>query len=189
MPYCMPRRAGASVALSLFALLTGAAAPAGAAIVQTFDIGDGGSASTIQVDFSNGNGYLFTVHFDGALTGLGALQLMAQEIGVFTLETESYPWGDLVAGIGVAGDYDYGTGDLWPIENYWHYWVQDDSHDWVWSSQGASDRLLFDGSADAWVFGSGAAPQIVPGAPAVVVFALAAPVMGGRGRRRAGARR
>jgi hypothetical protein len=36
---------------------------------------------------------------------------------------------------------------------------------------GASDRILTNGSADAWVFGSGDAPQSVP-APGLAAFAL-----------------
>ena len=36
---------------------------------------------------------------------------------------------------------------------------------------GASDRILTNGSADAWVFGSGDAPQSVP-SPGLAAFAL-----------------
>lgn len=159
--------------LLAFATLAGAAEQAGAAIVQAYEVGQGSTTSTVQVDFANGNGYLFTVHFEGSLTGLGALQLMAAEVPGFTLELQSFPWGELVAGMGVGTDYDFGTGDLWPIENYWHYWVQNDAAEWVWSPEGASDRDLFEGSADAWVFGSPAAPQTVPGAPALAALVCA----------------
>lgn len=156
-------------------------ATAHAEILGSFDAGFGDTASTVQIDFSNGNGYLFTVHHDGTMTGLAALQLLDAQIDGFTFETQSFPWGELVAGFGVNADYEYGTGDLWPIENYWHYWVKDQSGAWVWSSEGASDRVLFAGSADAWVFGTGVPPQIVPGAPA---FAVIAGLMRGTRRRK-----
>jgi hypothetical protein len=168
------RPQGVRVVLLSLATLAGAADRASAAIVQTYEVGQGGTTSSIQVDFGNGNGYLFTVRFDGSLTGLGALQLMAAEVPGFTLELESFPWGELVAGMGVGTDYDFGTGDLWPVENYWHYWVQNDAWEWVWSPEGAGDRQLSQGSFDAWVFGSAAAPQPIPAAPTFAAIAAAA---------------
>ncbi|MBL9140523.1 MAG: hypothetical protein JNK53_01540 [Phycisphaerae bacterium] len=181
MPHVTARRAGATV-LSLLATFTGAATTASAAIVQSFDVGTGASTSTVQVDFSNGNGYLFTLHYSGSLTGLGALQLMAAEVPSFTLQTDSFPWGELVSGLGVGSDFEYGTGDLWPIENYWHYWVHNDAYEWAWSPEGATDRQLFNGSADAWVFGTGVPPQPIPGAPVLALATLFVRV-GSRSRR------
>lgn len=141
-------------------------------IIQSYSLGTGASVSTVQIDFSNGNGYVFELRYDGELSGFAALQWMAAEAPVFTLQTEVFPWGALVAGIGVGFDYDYGVGDLWPIENYWHYWVTNDADEWTWSDVGASDRMLTHGSADAWVFGSGIPPQTVPGAPAFTLALL-----------------
>lgn len=177
------RPLGATVVLPLFALLAGTAAAARAEIVQTFEVGAGVATSTVQVDFSNGNGYLFTVHHGGSLTGLGALQLFAQAVPGFTLEVETFPFGDLVAGIGIGADYEFGTGDLWPIENFWHYWITDAAGAWTWAPVGAGDRLLTDGSADAWVFGTDQSPQPVPGTPVLSVLALLGAACG-RSRRR-----
>jgi hypothetical protein len=168
------RPLGAPAVLSLAALLAGTAADARAEIVETFVVGTGSATSTVQVDFANGNGYLFTVHHAGGLSGLGALHLFAQAVPGFTLEVETFPFGDLVAGIGVGTDYDYGTGDLWPVENYWHYWITDAAGAWIWAPMGAGDRLLADGSADAWVFGTDQSPQPVPGTPVLSVLALGA---------------
>jgi hypothetical protein len=50
---------------------------------------------------------------------------------------------------------------------------------------GAGDRTLVDGSADAWVFGSSAAPQAVPG-PGVGVVAAGVSCLMRRSRRRKG---
>jgi len=88
------------------------------------------------------------------------------------LQYDVYPFGSFVTGIGLGTDYEYGTGDLWPVENYWHYWTEVDGQ-WQMAMFGASDRTLTDGSKDAWVFGSAAAPQAVP-APGVAAVALLA---------------
>lgn len=194
MPLHTLRRAGAIVlvtpfasfaSLSCLAALWGIASPAAAEIVQTSSVGLGTSTSTIQIDFTNGNGYLFSVHYDAPLTGWSALQLIAGETPGFTLVAEQYPWGAFVTGLGVAGDYEYGTGDLWPdVENYWHYWVQDDAHAWQGAGFGPSDFTLFNGSAEAWVFGSSATPQAVPAGPGAALLACAA-TAALRGRRRA----
>ncbi len=167
------RHIGAPAAFSLFAFLTTGCchSAAHADILQTYEVGVGNNTSTVQIDFSNGNGYLFTLRYSDTLTGLGALQLMASLAPDFTLTTDTFPWGQLVTGLGVATDYEYGTGDLWPIENYWHYWITDDASNWIWAPQGASDRILTNGSADAWVFGTDISPQAVPAAPGVVLMA------------------
>jgi len=44
---------------------------------------------------------------------------------------------------------------------------------WELAMFGASDRALADGSADAWVFGSSAAPQAVPTPGALAQVAVA----------------
>jgi hypothetical protein len=167
------RPIGATASICFSALLTAGLchSAAQAEILQTYDVGSGVNTSTIQVDFSNGNGYLFTLHYSHTLTGLGALQLMASQVQDFTLTTETFPWGELVTGLGAGTDYEYGTGDLWPIQNYWHYWIQDESDSWIWAPQGATDRILTNGSADAWVFGTDISPQAVPAAPGALLLA------------------
>lgn len=165
--------AGGIVAAAL--LLPAASAPA--AIVTEFDVGLGGSTSTVQIDFSNGNGYLLRFHYDGAVTGFDALLAFEAQLPEFTLVTEDFGFGPFVAGLGVLADYEYGTGDLWPVvENYWHYWL-DDGSGWEFALVGASARQLFDGSFDGWVFGSPVPPQPVPGPavwPMVAIAAIAA---------------
>jgi hypothetical protein len=161
---------GAPIVFVSLATLAGTVDVARADIVHSYSLGTGDSVSTVQIDFSNGNGYVVELRYDGELSGFGALQWMAAEIPAFTLHTETFPWGQLVAGMGFGSDYEYGVGDLWPVQNYWHYWVVNDAWEWAWSPEGASDRMLHHGSADAWVFGSDVPPQTVPGAP---VFALA----------------
>lgn len=167
-----------AVAVAAATVLSSSHAVAG--IVASYDIGTGAATSTLQVDFADGDGYLVTLRWDPAtsVTGFDALQRMRDAIAGSVLQYDQYPFGVFVTGIGLGTDYDYGTGDLWPIENYWHYWTKVGGQ-WEMAMFGAGDRLLSDGSADAWVFGSSAVPQAVP-APGALVLLLAAP----RSRRR-----
>lgn len=173
----VPVSDGCSWMLSMasVALAAGLVAPASSAIVVTLETGEGANLSTIQVDFSNGNGYLLEYRWDGSATGFSALEALDQALPEFTLVAEPSPFGPLVSGLGVLGDYEYGTGDLWPaVENYWHYWLKD-SGQWSWAPLGAADRQLFDGSFDAWVFGSSVDPQPVPAPSAMLLLTALAP--------------
>lgn len=152
-----------------------------AGIVATYDIGTGASTSTIQVDFSNGNGYVINLSWSTAPNGFQALQAAMAGIAGAQLQYAVYPFGSFVTGIGLGADYEYGTGDLWPVENYWHYWTEVNGQ-WEMAMFGAGDRTLTEGSADAWVFGSSAVPQAIPAPGAVAVVAMAA--VAGRRRRR-----
>lgn len=154
------------------------ASSSSAAIIASYSVGSGSSTSSVQIDFSNGNGYLFTVRWDEPMNGYQLLQYIDSQLETVSHTAQVFSFGAFVTGIGVGADTEYGEGDLWPIENYWHYWTQD-SGSWQQAMVGASDRTIFNGSFDAWVFGSPVAPQAVP-APG----ALALLVLGMRSRRR-----
>jgi hypothetical protein len=150
-----------------------------AGIVASYDVGTGASTSTIQVDFTNGNAYQVTLRWDTAMNGFDALQAATSAITGAALAYDAYPFGNFVTGIGFDADYEYGNGDLWPVENYWHYWTEVGGQ-WEMAMFGASDRTLTNGSRDAWVFGSSAVPQAVPGPGVVVALMLAARARRGR---------
>lgn len=154
-----------------FAAAAAFAHGANAGIVAEFDVGFGSSTSTVQIDFTNGNGYLLRYHYEHSPSGLDALHAFEAAIPEFTLVTKDFGFGELVTGLGVLRDFEYGTGDQWPaVENYWHYWLQD-SGSWQWAPMGASDRTLFDGSIDGWVFGVPSPPQPVPLPAAAIALA------------------
>ena len=155
-------------------------AVAHAALVGTYSVGEGAKSATLQFDFENGNSHLATVRWDGSLNGFDALQMVASAVPGGQLDFQSFSFGKFVTGIGVGGDYQYGEGDLWPVENWWHYWTAEGSSAFTEAMFGASDRTLADGSRDAWVFGSANAPAVVP-APGA---ALALVALGARRRRR-----
>ena len=154
------------------------ASSSSAAIIASYSVGSGSSTSSVQIDFSNGNGYLFTVRWDEPMNGYQLLQYIDSQLETVSHTAQVFSFGAFVTGIGVGADTEYGEGDQWPVENYWHYWTQD-SGTWQQAMVGASDRTIFNGSFDAWVFGSPVAPQAVP-APG----ALALLVLGMRSRRR-----
>ena len=148
-------------AAAAFAAIAISSSHAFAGIVASYDVGTGASTSTIQVDFTNGNAYQVTLRWDTAMNGFDALQAATSAITGAALAYDAYPFGNFVTGIGFDADYEYGNGDLWPIENYWHYWTEVNGQ-WEMAMFGASDRMLVDGSKDAWVFGSSDVPQAVP---------------------------
>ena len=148
-------------AAAAFAAIALSSSHAFAGVVASYDVGTGASTSTIQVDFTNGNAYQVTLRWDTAMNGFDALQAATSAISGAALAYDAYKFGNFVTGIGFDADYEYGNGDLWPIENYWHYWTEVNGQ-WEMAMFGASDRMLVDGSKDAWVFGSSDAPQTVP---------------------------
>ncbi len=176
----------ASAACAVLAFATSASA----GIIDTFSVGSGASMSTIQIDFANGNGYIINYSWDGAATGWSALLAIDAALTDMAIQYQTFSFGVFLTGISIGADHDYGTGDLWPIENYWHYWTADPTDapgSWTSSMIGATDRVLVDGARDAWVFGSPALPQAVPAPGALVMLAVAG-VLAGRRRRRAHAR-
>jgi hypothetical protein len=150
-----------------------------AGLVATYDVGSGSNSATIQFDFENGNTHVATLRWDGVLNGFEALQMVTGGVSGGRLDYLSFSFGKFVTGIGLGADYQYGEGELWPIENYWHYWTAEGDGAFEAAMFGAADRTLQDGSRDAWVFGSSAAPAAIP-APG----ALGLLVLGGSLRRR-----
>lgn len=161
-------------------------APARSAIIDTFSVGSGASTSTIQIDFANGNGYIITYSWDGPATGWSALLAIDAALADMAIQYQTFSFGVFLTGVSIGADHDYGTGDLWPIENYWHYWTAqptDAPGSWTSSMIGAADRVLTSGARDAWVFGSPALPQAVP-APGAIVTLVFAGALTSRRRRR-----
>jgi len=165
--------------LCVFALSCTVAAGSSAALVSTQTIGSGSKSASLQFDFENGNTHLVNVRWEGSLTGFGALELLAAQATGGRLDFLSFSFGKFVTGIGVGSDYQYGEGELWPIENWWHYWSAEGYAAFTESMIGAADRTLIDGSRDAWVFGSSTTPAAIP-VPGVLAMAALAGLVGRR---------
>ncbi len=155
-----------------------------AAIIGTYSVGAGANSASIQIDQEDGDGYLFNVHWDAAtFTSWNALVEIDTALETLWLTYEDHSWGIFITGITVDGDTDHGTGDQWPIENYWHFWLHDhDTGAWEQAMFGPADRALFNGAQDAWVFGSAIAPQSVPAPGALAITLSSLAVCRGRSR-------
>lgn len=144
-------------------------------LVNRWSVGDGDSSAMIQFDFIEGETYVFDISFDeGSFTGQDALDLLVAETDgpfEFTYDVISYSFGDFLTGVGIDTSYNYGDGTEAPDYNYWAYWTQESGSDWVSSMIGFGDRLLADGAADGWVFGTDAMPSTIPAPPAVALVA------------------
>ncbi|MDG2292411.1 MAG: hypothetical protein P8L37_07105 [Phycisphaerales bacterium] len=137
-------------------------------IIESFDVGEGLFTSTVQIDFANGNGYLFEVRWSsGTTTGWDLMTTIADEVDGFSLDYSTSEWGVFLQGIDAFGDSDWGIGAGWPdVEDYWHYWTKDSAaDDWLFAMVGADVRTVSDGSWDGWVFLSAESPQPI-GVPA-----------------------
>lgn len=150
-----------------------------------WDVGAGSSTAMIQFDFLSGNSYVVDLFFEGSMSGQEALELIAADSTdagfAFDYDVISYSFGDFLVEIELDSDADYGDGSTPPYVDYWHYWTSDASGGWEESMIGFGDRILTDGAADAWVFGTADAPATIP-APATLAILL--PALAGRRRRR-----
>lgn len=158
-----------------FSSLIFSVASASGAIISSFDVGAGANMAVIQFDQEDGDGYLFNVRWDAAAyTSWDALLAIDTALDSVSITYQTLSFGNFLTGVTIDGDTNYGEGDLWPIENYWHFWVRD-TGSWVQAEFGANDRILSNGQSDAWVFGSSTLPQSVPapGALALTLLSLA----------------
>jgi len=162
---------------------------AAAAIIDTVDVGTGLYSSLVQIDFANGNGYAFNVHWqDASTTGWDLLLTIAADLDTVELDYSTSEFGVFLQGIEVMGDVDWGVGAGWPeIEDYWHYWTAEPGEDdWTFAMVGADLRTVSDGSLDGWVFLSPDAPQPLPAPGSLLLLAMAGAC---RRRRRGRSRR
>jgi hypothetical protein len=158
---------------------TGAAAciagTAAADLVGTWTVGTGSSSSFVQIEFGNGNTYLYECLWDGTMTGQGLFELIeGAQTGYFAYEVVSFSFGDALFGITAGGDTDAGFGTPPEYLDYWHYWTREGGGDWNESFVGFGDRAVVDGSWDGWVFDSASAPSVVPAPGTCAILALAA---------------
>ena len=169
-----------------------AASTAHADLIEEFDIGSGLFMSHVQVDFNNGNAYLFNVSYmEDDLSGWDLMLEIAESMDdLVDLDYSESQWGVFLTGIAIGDDHDWGDGSGWPDQDdYWAYWITGSNAqglpmEWASSPVGASDRIVHDGSWDGWTFNidGASAPQPVP-APGVLPCLLLALNRGGRARR------
>ena len=115
------------------------------------------------VNFKDGAVYHFDVKFGtdpgDTITGLSLFDAIEAETTLTTDRLDFGPFGIFIDGIDFDGHANAG---YLGGEDWWHYWNRDGSGPWVFGSTSASFRLLGDGDADGWVYGSAAAPVPEP---------------------------
>jgi dockerin type I repeat protein len=139
-------------------LLLAIAAAVSAAPVE---VGSGVNEAKIYIEWADGFSAEFLIRFGQTeletTTGLALLDLIEAETELLTERTD-YDWGTTIDGITYQehSSAGYGGGDLW-----WHYWTDDTGSrdNWISPWTGASDRIVCQGDADAWIYGHGEVPK------------------------------
>jgi hypothetical protein len=147
------------------------------------DIGLGAHTSDVVIDFGP-QSYDFRVHYSTLnITGEQAIQLI-QANSDLKYVAETFSFGDFITGFSYGG-YSQ-TGDGSGGAGFWKYDLSNDGLTWQSSGQGASSRLLTDGSYDGWLWSqAGHASPILPTAiPEPSSFAAIALLATGLLRRR-----
>ena len=148
--------------LTLIAVLIIATAISAGAAVTSYEYiaGSGTYFASCLIDFG-AHSYLFGYRWDtGTPSGFDMISAI-DAAGDLSLDIKNYGYGDFVNGISYNGDSKIGyAGD----ENWWHYWVSADGETWEMSGEGASSRVISNGTWDGWCYGSAGAPDL-PGVP------------------------
>lgn len=133
-------------------------AGAGASIIEVdFDENTQGlHTAGLLIEWKDGFRAEFAVHFDQqSLTGLQLLEAVERQTDLVVM-TEDSGWGIFVDGLAYQGHSNQGYGGG---EDWWHYWIQDGATQWLSPAFGVSDRVLYDGYRDGWVYGRATIPE------------------------------
>lgn len=113
-------------------------------------VGSGQDSAGVRIEWSDGYVAEFLVSFTGSTTGMGLLNIIADET-TMVVTTVSYGSDKFVDGFSFNGhsNIGYSLG-----ENWWHYYNKNsDQTDWTASFVGASDRVVSSGNWDGWSYG------------------------------------
>jgi hypothetical protein len=128
------------------------------AITEQFDVGTGQNSAGLYIEWNDGYIAQFLVRFDNSsVTGLNLFDIVEASTGLTTAR-EYYGSLVFIDGINFNGHSNsgYGGGADW-----WHYWIKDSEQtNWMSPAFGASDRVVYDGDDDGWIYGrDGAVPE------------------------------
>lgn len=137
------------------------------------EVGTGTNIVGIEIEWGDGFLQEFAVSFDtSSITGWDAISLVEASTSMSLVAND---WGTpevpnwFVDGITFDTHSDIG---FLGGEDWWHYWNKDAGSDWVSPLFGASERVLYDGDMDGWVYGHAFAPGEVPEPATLALFAL-----------------
>ena len=134
------------------------------------EVGMGTNTVGVEIEWKNGFLQEFAISFDTpSITGWEAISLVEANTSV-DLVADDYGTPEVpswfITGITFDGHSDIGWDGG---ENWWHYWIKDAGQDWVSSMIGVSERVMFDGDTDGFVYGHEFAPGAVP-EPATILL-------------------
>ncbi len=120
------------------------------------EVGTGNSTADLFIEWKDGFSIEFTVSFSPeSVSGLELIRIAEAETEL-QIVTQDFGFGEYVDGITYQAHTNEGFGGG---EDWWHYWIKDAGQDWVSPMFGASDRVVYDGYADGWVYGTDSIPE------------------------------
>jgi len=130
---------------------------AASALAGPLPVGSGQNTASLVINFKDGAAYEFAVSFDIPPTGIALLDIVESHTSL-TTQRSVFDFGTFIDGFTFDNHSNIGYGDG---EDWWQYWTRDSASDpWKSSAIGPSDRILFSGAADGWVYGRATAPVV-----------------------------
>ncbi len=173
--------AAGAIGLGLFT----AGLRADAIVVDPIEVGTGPFSSFVQIDFEQGETFVFEVFYSDVAetTGFDLLLTLEETSSLgFEIEYDMFAFGPFVTGIGFNDIFESGDGS--GGQGFWGYWAKTSMDEsWSFPGVGTGDNLVSDGSWEGWVFGTGLAPKDVI-IPAPAATAALGGLLIGYGRRR-----
>ena len=134
---------------------------------EEFTAGTGQNSAGLYVEWNDGYIAQFQVRFDSpSVSGLNLLDIVEASTGLTTVR-KNFGFGDFIDGISFNGHSNIGYGG---DANWWHYWIKNSGQtDWMSPAFGASDRVVYNGDNDGWIYGRDTA---VPEPVSIVLLGL-----------------
>jgi len=142
------------------------------------ELGSGQNAAGLHIEWADGYMAEFLVRFDTtSISGLGLFDVVESQSTLTTVKGD-FGWGVFIDGITYNGHSDIGYGGG---EDWWHYWIKNDGQDWLSPAYGVSDRTLYSGDMDGWVYGRAV---ITPEPASIMLLAIGGMLIGRRSVRK-----
>ncbi len=148
------------------------------AVALPIEIGSGRNAAGLHIEWADGYMAEFLVRFDTtSISGLSLFDIVESQSTLMTARGD-FGWGVFIDGItyNSHSNIGYGGGEDW-----WHYWIKNDGQDWLSPAYGVSDRILYSGDMDGWVYGRAV---IAPEPASIMLLAIGGMLIGRRSGRK-----
>jgi hypothetical protein len=127
-------------------------------------VGSGEDWAGVRIEWDDGYAAEFLVSFEGGMTGMGLLDIIASETALI-ITKQDYGFGEFVDGFSFEDHSNIGYGG---DEDWWHYYTKDAGQlEWTASWVGASSRVVSSGDWDGWSYG-----HAIPEPATMAIFGL-----------------